>query len=183
STGVVVPGVTITVATPDSVPLVACTVPLNVPAVAPAVKFPLELMLPPPFTTDQTGVIGVTLPPTSLPTAVNCCVPLIRTDPGVGDTVIVAGAPAVTVTVPAPETPPTVATIEFVNVPTVLPAVKSPVAALMVPPPATTDQTGVIVTMTPLASRPTAVNCSVCPTGTDPELDVIVIVATGPPLT
>ena len=38
-----------------------------------AVKTPLVLIEPPPFTTDQTGVIGTMSPSPSRPTAVNVC--------------------------------------------------------------------------------------------------------------
>jgi len=59
-------------------PLVARTVLGKLPAVPPAVKRPEPaLIAPPPFVTVHTGVIGTTLPPASLPTAVNCCVVLI----------------------------------------------------------------------------------------------------------
>jgi len=61
-------------------------------------------------------------------------------------TVIVANAPAVTMAVALPERDPLVATTVFVYVPGVVPAVKTPVLALIVPPPAATDQTGVIAT-------------------------------------
>src|SRR5476649_2142747 len=62
--------VTVTVAEPETAPLVAWTVLVNVPVVGPAVKRPvLGSMLPPPFTTVQSGVIATTLPLPSLPTA------------------------------------------------------------------------------------------------------------------
>src|SRR4051812_35636482 len=49
-------GETMTVAVPDTAPLVALTVFVNVPANGPAVKRPvLALIDPPPATTDQTG--------------------------------------------------------------------------------------------------------------------------------
>jgi hypothetical protein len=66
----------VTVAVPEMLPLVALTVLVNVPSVAPAVKRPVVLPMAPPLaTTDQvaTGEIATTLPPASLPTAVNCC--------------------------------------------------------------------------------------------------------------
>ena len=66
-------------------------------------------MVPPPFTTDQTGVIVRTLPPASLPTAVNCCVPFVGTEAGFGVTVMVASGPLVTVTVAVPAMAPTLA--------------------------------------------------------------------------
>ena len=65
-----------TVAKPAIVPIVARTVFVKVPAVVPAVNRPVAaLIVPPPATTDQSGVIATTLPLASLPTAVNCCVP------------------------------------------------------------------------------------------------------------
>ena len=171
---------TVTVAVPEIVPLVAFTVLVNVPAVPPAAKSPeLAPMVPPPFTTDQTGVIATMLPLASLPTAVNCTVPLTRTEAGFGETVIVANGPAtgVTVTVAEPEIAPLVATTVLAYVPVTAPAVKTPVLALIVPPPFTTDQTTVIATTLPLASRPTAVNCCVAPGATDTGLGVTVMVA------
>src|SRR5579862_1631704 len=102
--------VSVTVAVPETLPLVALTVLANVPAVVPAVKRPLvELMVPPPFTAVQTGEIGTTLPFASLPTAVNCCVPLVCMATGFGDTVMEARPPLVTVTVAKPATEPMLA--------------------------------------------------------------------------
>ena len=88
------PMVTVTVAVPDLPPLDATTVLVNVPGVVPAVNWPVALMEPPPAATDHTGVIGVMVPSKSLPTAVNCCVPLMGRVVGFGDTVIVATLPA-----------------------------------------------------------------------------------------
>src|SRR5687768_3927847 len=51
----------------------------------------------------------------------------------------------------------------FGNEPTVLPAVKKPVAATMVPGGLVVDQTGVTVRMLPPASLTTALNCAVAP--------------------
>ena len=52
---------------------------------------------------------------------------------GLGVTVIVATGPAVTITVADPDLPPLVAVTALVNVPVVLPAVKTPVLELMRP--------------------------------------------------
>src|SRR2546423_6790207 len=128
----------LTVAVPKIEPLVALTVLENVPAVVPAVKSPPGVVIvPPQLVTDQAGVTGTTLPATSLPTAVNCCVAPTATVAGFGVTVIVARAPAVTVTVAVPETVPLVAWTVLAYVPGVVPAVKRPVA-LIEPPPLTT---------------------------------------------
>src|SRR5690242_8158905 len=62
--------VTVTVAVPEIVPLVALTVLVNVPAVTPAVKTPVEAsIVPPPLATDHTGVMTKALPPASVPVA------------------------------------------------------------------------------------------------------------------
>ena len=54
------PAVTIAVAVPKMVPLVALTVLVNVPVTAPAVKRPVEaLMVPPPAVTAYTPGVGV----------------------------------------------------------------------------------------------------------------------------
>lgn len=148
---------TITVARPEIPPLVARTVLLNVPGVAPAVNNP-ELLIVPPATTDHTGVTGTTLPPASLATAVNCCVCPTRTVLGFGVTVMVATDPDVTLTVALPRTPRPLAWTVLANVPSTVPAVKRPVA-FTAPPPATTDQVGANTTAFPSASLPTAVNC------------------------
>ena len=146
------------------VPLVARTVLLNVPSVAPAVKSPVPaLIVPPPACTDQTGVIVTMLLPASRATATNCCVPSTAVVSGFGVTVMVATAPAMTVTVALPKMVPLVARTVFGKTPVVLPAVKRPVVALMVPPAATTDQVGVTGTMLLAASRPVATNCCVAP--------------------
>src|SRR5579862_595360 len=113
---------------------------------------------PPPVMIAHVGVIATVLPPASLPTAVNCCVPLIATDAGFGVTVIVASAPEVTTTVAVPEMVPLVAVTVLVYVPGVVPAVNKPPLP-MVPPPFATDHAGVMATTLPLASVPTAVNC------------------------
>src|SRR5450759_6027637 len=69
---------TITVAVSASAPLADLTVLLNVPVTPPAVtRHVPALMVPPPFTTDQTGEAATTLPPASLTTAVNCCVAFV----------------------------------------------------------------------------------------------------------
>ena len=54
----------------------------------PAVNSPAAVIVPPPATTDQAGVIGTTLPLASRPTAVNCCVPLTTRVTGFGVTVM-----------------------------------------------------------------------------------------------
>jgi hypothetical protein len=152
--------VTVTVAEPKRLPLVARTVLLNVPIDPPAVNNPVfASIVPPPFTTDHTGVIATTLPPASLPTAVNCCCVLIPSVTGFGVTVIVASGPATTVTVADAAIPRQVATTVLL-VPATEPAVKTPVLGLMEPPPVT-DQTiapGFGVTLAPVKSVPTAVN-------------------------
>ena len=151
---------TITVAVPDMVPLVALTVLANVPEVLPAVNAPVPAMIaPPPATTDQTGVIATTFPPASFPTAVNVCNPPIASVAGLGVTVIVATGPTVTVTVAVPEMVPLVALTVLANVPGAVPEVKRPEVELIAPPPAATDHTGVIATTFPKASFPTAVYC------------------------
>src|SRR5687767_3912590 len=66
------PDCTVTVAKPETVPLVARTVLANVPRVGPAVNRPLVLMAPPPLTTLQETVTGTVFPAESLPVAVNC---------------------------------------------------------------------------------------------------------------
>ena len=177
---------TITVAVPEIVPLVALTVLVNVPVTAPAVNTPvLASMLPPPFTTDQTGVMATTLPLASLPTAVNCWVAFGSTETGFGVTVMVArdAADDVTVTVAKPETAPLVALTVLVNVPATVPAVNRPVVALMLPPPISTAQTGVIATTLPLASLPTAVNCCVALGSRETGFGVTTMVASGPAVT
>ena len=174
--------VTITVALPEMAPLVACTVLLNVPVAAPAVNKPVDEMVP-PRPTDQTGMIGMTLPLASRPTAVNCCVPFVCTVAGFGVTVIVASTGAgatITTTVAEPKVPPTVACTVLVNVPPVGPAVKTPVLALMVPPLFTTDHTGMMVTVLPLASLPTAVNCCVKPGASVTGFGLTTMLANGP---
>jgi hypothetical protein len=158
------PAVTMAVAVPKIVPLVARTVLVNVPVTAPAVKRPdAALMVPPPAVTDQTGVIATTLPFASLPTAVYCRVVLMGMVPGFGVTVIVASAPGVTMTVAVTVIPLQVTATVLVNVPAVVPAVNSPVLEI-VPPPATTDQVGwVPVMVVPRPSFVTTVNCCVAP--------------------
>jgi hypothetical protein len=55
---------------------VTATVFVNVPAVVPAVNKPVVEIVPPPATTDQVGVVPVTvLPLPSFVSTVNCCVP------------------------------------------------------------------------------------------------------------
>lgn|GEM_PF-7050495 len=178
------PGVTMTVAEPESPPAVAVTLLAKVPAVFPAVKSPVPaLMVPGGFVVDQAGVIGTTLPPASFPTAVNCCWAPTASVAGFGVTVMLASGPAVTMTVAVPEIAPEVARTPLAKVPVVLPAVKSPVEALMVPGGLVVDQTGVIGTTLPAASLPTAVNCCWAPMASVAGFGVTVIVASGPATT
>jgi hypothetical protein len=83
---------------------------------------------------------------------------------GFGVTVIVASGPAVTMTVANDVTPLHVTDTVLVNVPAVVPAVKSP-ACVIVPPPATTDHVGVTLRTAPFEALATAVNCCVPLTG------------------
>jgi hypothetical protein len=173
---------TVTVAVPEIVPLVALTVLLKVPAVPPEVKRPVFGSIdPPPFTTDHTGEIAMTLPFPSRPVAANCCDEFVRSEAGFGVTVMLASA-AVTVTVAVPEIEPLVALTVLANVPVEDPAVKSP-PLVIVPPLAATDHVGVSGTTLPAASLPTAVYCCVAPTASDTGLGVTVIVANGPLMT
>jgi hypothetical protein len=80
--------------------------------------------------------------------------------PGFGVTVIVATGPAVTMTVAKAVMPLHVTETVLVNVPGVVPAVKSPVWSI-VPPPATTDHVGVTLRTLPFDAFATAVNCCV----------------------
>jgi hypothetical protein len=158
--------VTIAVAVPKIVPLVALTVLVNVPTAPPAVKGAVSPvvpagMVPPPAVTDHVGVNGeMMLPLPSLPTAVYVIVVLIGSVPGFGVTVIVATGPAVTITVAKAVMPLHVTETVLLNVPGVVPAVKSPVCVI-VPPPATTDHVGVTLRTFPLDALATAVNCCV----------------------
>lgn len=175
--------VTIAVAVPKIVPEVALTVLSNVPVVLPAVKSPdPALMVPPPFVTDQTGVIATIFPPASLPTAVNCCCAPVCIDAGLGVTVMVASGPAITVTLAVPKIVPDVALTLAAKVPVVLPAVKSPLVETIVPGGLVVVQSGVIATMLPNESRPTAVNCCVAPIASV-GFGVTVMVASGPAVT
>src|ERR1035437_533331 len=176
------PGVTVTVAVPEMVPLVTVTVLANVPAVVPAVKSPVVPIVPPLAATVQVGVIATTLPPASLPAAVNCCVALMAIVAGFGVIVITASAPGVTVTVAVPEMVPLVAVTVLANVPAVVPAVKTPVVPI-VPPLATTAQVGVIATTLPPASVPAAVNGCVALMAIVAGFGVIVITARAPGVT
>jgi hypothetical protein len=161
--------VTIAVAVPKIVPLVALTVLGNVPTAPPAVKGAVSPvvpagMVPPPAVTDQVGTNGeIMLPLPSLPTAVYVIVVLMGSVPGFGVTVIVATGPAVTMTVANDVTPLQVTDTVLVNVPAVVPAVNKPVCVI-VPPPATTDHVGVTSRTFPFDAVATAVNCCVPPT-------------------
>ena len=84
------PALTTTVAVPDTAPLVARTVLVNMPAATPAVNRPVPLMEPPPATTDQLGARATVLPLMSRPTAANCCVAPMPSVAGFGVTTMVA---------------------------------------------------------------------------------------------
>src|SRR5690242_19727246 len=174
--------VTTTVARPLMAPLVAETVFVKVPATPPAVNMPVRLMAPPPAATDHVGEMAMTLLPASLPTAVNCCVPLAASVSGFGVTVMLASAPALTTTVAVPEMVPLAAFTVFGKEPSVVPAVNNPLA-LMAPPLATTDHVGVIVTTLFPASLPTAVNCCVALMDSVSGFGVTVMLASGPIVT
>src|ERR1039458_3858247 len=109
--------VTVTVAVPETAPLVAWTVLAKKPAEPPDVNRPELLMVPPLLMTDQTGAITKTFPPASFPTATNCCGELGGRVTGFGVTVILASGPVVTMTVAKPDSPPAVARTVLVNVP------------------------------------------------------------------
>jgi hypothetical protein len=92
------------------------------------------------------------------------------------------GAAAITVTFAESQgVVPTHAWTELGNEPSVLPAVKRPVA-LMVPGGLAADQTGVTVRTLPLASVTTALNCAVAPT-TSVVSGATTIFAAGPAIT
>src|SRR3954470_11015166 len=155
------PLVTMTVAKPAMVPMLARTVFVKVPAAVPDVNNPVVVPIePPPATMDQTGTIGITLPTASCPTAVYCWLTDVASVTGVGVTVMVASAPATRVTVAVAVLPPLLTWMVLVKVFGVEPAVNIPLAVI-VPPLATTDQTGVIATIAPDSSTPVAVNCCV----------------------
>src|SRR3954470_6966557 len=153
--------VTVTVAVPLMLPLVALTV--DVPGAAPAVKSPELVMVPLPLVTDHVGVMATMFPWASFPTATNCCVPATATLTRSGATSIVANAPdgviaALTTIVADPDTPPLVAWMVAVS--GEAGAVNIP-AGVMVPSPLATDHVGVIATGFPAESRPIAANCRV----------------------
>ena len=178
------PATTLTVAVPKIAPDVARTLLGKPPTVFPAVKSPVEaLMVPGGLVVDQTGVMATTLPAASRPTAVNCCCAPMASVTGLGVTVMVASGPGVTLTVAVPKIAPEVARTLLAKAPTVVPAVKSPVEALMVPGGLVVDQTGVMATTLPAASRPTAVNCCCAPMASVAGLGVTVMVASGPAVT
>jgi hypothetical protein len=103
---------------------------------------------------------------------------------GFGVTVIVARAPAVTMTVALPERAPLVATTVLVYVPVVVPDVNNPEPLTIVPATGlTTDQTGVAAITLPFASLTTAVNCWFVLIGSVAGFGVTVIVAAGPGVT
>src|ERR1019366_5633384 len=174
--------VTMTVAKPESPPLVARTVLVNVPGSVPAVKTPVALINPPLATTDQdTGVMAMMFPPTSVPTALNCWVVLIAIVAGFGVTVMSANGPAVTTTVAVPESPVPLVALT-VLVPGNAPAVKIPPPST-VPPPVATDHVAKIATVLPLASLPTATNGCLAPTISVSGFGVTVMLASGPMVT
>jgi hypothetical protein len=168
---------TVTVAVPKIVPLVALTLLGNVPVVFPAVKRPVvATMVPGGLTVDQVGVIATTLPFASFPTAVNCCVAPMS-NVGFGVTVIVASGPAVTMTVAVAVT--LLQVTDTVIVPAVVPAVNSPV--LVIVPPPETDQIGFGIARTsPSEFFATVVNCCVPFTGRVVEVGEMVIDAVTP---
>jgi hypothetical protein len=134
----------------------------NEPRVPPAVK---TAVAPPALATTVPGGLGTVhtgvsvvmiLPCASLTVAVNVCVPPGNNVVVCGVTAIDAAAPTVTVAVAVAVTPLHVTVI--VDVPGVLPAVKSP-ACVIVPPPLATAQVGADVMVLPLLSFVTAVNC------------------------
>src|SRR5262245_26120751 len=97
---------------------------VNVPTAPPAVNRPPLVMLPPPAATLHDGVTGTTLPALSRPVTVICWLWLMARLTGLGDSVIDATPPTVTVTVAYAVTEPLVARTVFVNVPRLMPAVK-----------------------------------------------------------
>ena len=150
--------VTVTLAVPLTLPLVAVTV--KEPAVEPAVNKPAVLMVPPPLTVQVNVGCGLTgWPNWSRPVAVNCCVPPVCTDALAGATVIVVRTGgAVTVTLAVPLTLP-LAAVPVKGPPAVEPAVNKP-AASIVPPPVTDHvNVGCGLIGLPNWSRPVAVNC------------------------
>jgi hypothetical protein len=176
--------VTIAVAVPKIVPLVALTVLVNVPTAPPAVKGAVSPVVPagivpPPAVTDHVGANGeMTFPLASLPTAVYVIVVLMGSVPGFGVTVIVASAPAVTVIVAVAVT--LLQVTVTVNVPAVVPAVYNPVLVI-VPPPLLTAQMGSgIARMSPSAFFATTVNCCVPPGRRVTEVGEMVIVEVRP---
>jgi hypothetical protein len=82
------------VATPDIPPLLAFTLPANVPVVAPAVNSPDEASTEPPlFTTLHVGEIDIELPAPSVPTAMSCAEAPGAKVCGFGVTVMCASEP------------------------------------------------------------------------------------------
>jgi hypothetical protein len=171
---------TVTVAVPKIVPLVALTLLGNVPVVLPAVKRPeAATIVPGGLTVVQTGVIATTLPFASWPTAVNCCVAPMSSV-GFGVTVIVVSGPAVMMTVAEAVTPLQVTDTLFVNVPAVGPAVYSPVLVIVPPPPLAAQMGFGIARMSPSAFLATTVNCCVPPGASVTDVGEIAIVAVRP---
>ena len=128
--------VTVTLAVPFTLPLVAVTV-NGPPALEPAVNRPEGLIEPPPLTDhvkEGCGLIG--WPNWSLAVALNCCVAAVWTVAEVGDTVIdVSTGEAVTDTLAVPLVPPLDA-VTVKGPPTLEPAVNRP-EELIEPPPLT----------------------------------------------
>jgi hypothetical protein len=149
--GTTVDAVTITDVTPTTEETNAATELVNVAAVEPAVKSPvLASIVPPPAPIiAHDGVIAMTLPCVSVPTAVNCCVAPSTTLGLLGEMVTFVSAPGKTVIDARPEVEPHPdpcrATTVFVNVPATVPAVKTPLLSIE-PPPETTNHVGVIGT-------------------------------------
>ena len=103
------PGVTLTDAKAVSPFASARTVLGKVPAVVPAVKTPVEVMVPPPATTLHVGVTCTVAPPESRPLAENAAVAPACSWVAVGIMISCESAPIMMVTVAVPETEPTVA--------------------------------------------------------------------------
>src|ERR1035437_5132772 len=173
-----------TVANPEIVPRVALIVFVNTPTVLPDVKLPTVSMTPPPFTTDQTGFRANTFPLESRPMARNCCSALVGMNTGFGVTVMAASGPLVTVIVAKPAIEPLEARTLLMNVPVTVPAVYNPACVMLAPfAVVTTAHVGVNTTTFPAASFPTAVNCCVPLIDMIAGFGVMVMLASGPPVT
>jgi hypothetical protein len=85
------PAVTVTEFVAETEPTATFTVFEYVAALSPAVKRPLELMVPPPCTTVHVGVTESVFPLASFTTAENCIVPPAGTEPPADESTIEAG--------------------------------------------------------------------------------------------